>query len=122
MSKRVLRQLTLAVLLACAGCGTDPAEPAMPETDPETDPATVSVPPQRMIAAWPPVYTCRFRSYGTIIIEADPRDTRIVINGVSMPATREGAVFRSIVGSEVVSVGPDDAYWEYKGERTTDCE
>jgi hypothetical protein len=108
----------MAALLACAGCGMDPAETVTPQTGLQTD----STPPQRMIAPWPPVYTCKFRTYGTIIIEADPRDTRIVINGVSMPATREGAVFRSLVGSEFVSVGPDDAYWEYKGERTTDCE
>ncbi|MEE4317796.1 MAG: hypothetical protein V2I74_12530 [Erythrobacter sp.] len=116
MAGRAIGGLTLAALFACAGCGTDPAEPVMPETGAQT-----STQPQLAIAPWPPVYVCKFRTYGTIIIEADPRDTRIVINGVSMPAQREGGVFRSLVGSEMVTVGPGDAYWEYKGERSEDC-
>lgn len=74
-----------------------------------------------MIATGSPVYECRFKTHGTIVIDTDQRDARIVINGLSLPAQSGSYFYQSIDGSEVVFFGPDQSYWEYKGERAEDC-
>ena len=124
-------------MLLCAGCQADPAETttvealqepqagsdasrsALQQTDDARPPSDE---PQLQIATGPRVYECRFKTHGTIVIDTDPRDTRIVINGLSMPA-QSGSYFYQTLddGAEIVFFGPDQSYWVYKDERADNC-
>ena len=129
MAGHHLRYLGAAVLLACSGCQADTAKPdsfserlaRLGEQQAGGGGASGGEPQARMIATGPPVYECTFKTHGTIVIDTNPRDARIVIDGQSMPAEIGRDTYRSIVGNEVVRFGPDLSYWEYKGERSENC-
>jgi hypothetical protein len=127
-----------AVML-CTGCEAETAEstettisdsveerqaaPSAPDQDGAADNAVPSPSAQRQlaIASGPPVYECKFKTHGIIVIDTDPRDPRIVINGLSIPAGSGSYFYQSVDGSEVVFFGPDRSFWEYKGERAENC-
>lgn len=112
------RYLAAFALLLCTGCQEKPAEKTFSERLMEL-PAPGQ--PNLTIASGPLVYACKFKSHGTIVIETDPRDARIVINGASIPADEGSNFFRAFDGSETVYFGPDRSYWEYQGERAENC-
>jgi hypothetical protein len=132
-----MRHLTILTLLLCTACQAEPAATKAPEVAP--GPKAQAAAPQPTASASAPVpepvrpekvqparrgkvYTCRFKTHGTIVIHTDDNDTRIEINGRSLPAGSGSYFYQSDDGSEVVFFGPNMSYWDYNDERTEDCE
>ena len=103
--------------MLCAGCQDKPAEKTFIERLNEVNPGQ----PPVTIAVGGVIYECQFKSHGTIAIDTNPRDARIVINGASIPADKGTNFFRTFDGSETVYFGHDQSYWEYQGERAEQC-
>ncbi|HSF12140.1 MAG TPA: hypothetical protein VLA50_04140 [Erythrobacter sp.] len=125
MSGQKVRYFAALALMLCAGCQDEPAEQTYSERLEEVEANIASSRPPGQpavrIAMGPPVYECEFKSHGTIVIDTNPRDTRIIINGLSIPAGSGSYFYQSTDGSEVVFFGPEMSYWEYKGERAENC-
>ena len=79
--------------------------------------------------AWDTVYTCRFPSHGTVVIDTRSASRSITVNGQRYPA-QTGSYFFQETGASagtdrdplVVFFNPTLVEWTFQGETTSDCD